>query len=191
MNTAAARTSVKNRLDIESSTNTFDTVIDEFVLSSVKRLYPIAQREIAAQLVTANVDSFGEAIVDLSTLTVPCQAARKVEYRTPDGAWVPATDTFHHGVGLTVRSLPSYAREFKIYGVTTFALDTVPEYLELAVIWFAMSEFYDFLAGNQAKYNIYMQSGARNVDNMNDEAINYEQKANAYLNDRVQLYGTI
>jgi hypothetical protein len=52
-----------------------------------------------------------------------------------------------------------------------------------------MSEFYDFLAGNKRKYNIYDSSGARDVDNMKDQADFYERKANVYLSDRVKLYG--
>jgi len=188
LDTTTARASVKRRLDIDQSDTTFDTSIDEFVLSSVKRLYPIAQREIPIQTVNLTVDSYGEAIVDLSTITTPVLAARKVEISNGYG-WSEANDNYHHGTTLFVRSLNSGTMQARIYGVTTFTLPTVPEHLELAVIWYAMGEFYDFLAGNKRQYNVYMQGGARAVENMRDEADFYERKANVYLNDRATIYG--
>lgn len=188
MNTTAARNSIKKRLDIDSSQTAFDEAIDEFVLSGVNRLYPIAQQEVDIQTASINVDEFGEASVDLSALTVPCLAARKVEYSTGSGFY-GATETFHHGKFLLIRELPHGASSVKIYGVTSFDLASVPSFLEQAVIWYAISEFYDLCASNKRKYNLYMDNGARAVDNMRDEADYYEQKANAYLNDRTTLYG--
>jgi hypothetical protein len=190
MNTTTARESVKNRLDIDSSQTSFDTEIDDFVLSGVNRLYPIAQVEIPAQTVVVTVDGFGEATVDLSTLTTPALAARKVEACVAGGAYFPASETYHHGTNLTVRELPANSTvTLKIYGVAAFTLETVPDFLAQAVIWYAISEFYDLCASNKRKYNLYMDNGARAVDNMRDEADYYEQKANAYLNDRTTLYG--
>ena len=183
-----ARASVKIRLGIPSATTTFDDAIDEFVLSGVKRLYPIAQREVAIQNVSVSVDSFGEASVELSTLPTPALSSRKVEAYA-GGAWSRVEDTYHHGTQLVARELASNVTSLKIYGLTSYTLANVADYLEQAVLWFAMSEFYDYLVGDKASYNIYMQSGARNVDNMQDESDKYEQKANVYLNDRVTLYG--
>lgn len=187
---ATALASVKTRLDIDSSQTAFDAAINEFVLSGVNRLYPIAQKEIATQTKVVRVDGFGEVSFDLSTLPTPATAARRVEASISGGAYFSASETYHHGTILTVRELPSNATlTLKIYGLAMHTLDTVPNFLEQAVIWYAMSEFYDFLAGNKSKYNIYTQSGARSVDNMKDEAEFYEQKANVYLNDRTTLYG--
>lgn len=189
MITSTARASVKSRLDISASDTTFDSQIDEFVLSGVSRLYPIAQKELAVQTKVVTVDGFGEASFDLATLTTPAIAARKVDYST-GGAYSPAPETYHNGTNLIVRDLPSFSTAtLKVYGLAAFVLADVPTYLEQAVIWYAMSEFYDFLAGNKRKYNLYTQSGARSVDNMKDESEYYEQKANVYLNDRAQLYG--
>lgn len=186
----AALASVKTRLDIDSSQTAFDAAINEYVLSGVKRLYPIAQKEVAPQTAVVSVDAFGEASFDLSTLTTPVVSARKVEYSVGGSAFYPATDNFHHDVTLLVRDLPaSNTVTLKIYGLATYTLATVPEYLEQAVLWYAISEFYDFLAGNKRYYNMYTQSGARGVDNMRDESEFFEQKANVYLNDRTTLYG--
>lgn len=185
-----ARNSIKKRLDIDSSQTAFDEAIDDFVLSGVNRLYPIAQKEVPAQNTVVSVDGFGEVSLDLSTLTTPALAARKVEASTSGGGFFPATETYHHGSTLQVRELPAHASvTLKIYGVAAFDLATVPTYLEQAVIWYAISEFYDLCASNKRKYNLYMDNGARAVDNMRDEADYYEQKANAYLNDRTTLYG--
>lgn len=185
-----ALASVKTRLDIDSSQTAFDAAINEFVLAGVKRLYPIAQKEVAPQTAVVSVDGFGEASFDLLTLTTPCVAARKVEYSVGGSAFYSAPDTFHHNTTLQVRELPANSSvTLKIYGLAPFVLADVPTFLEQAVLWYAISEFYDFLSGNKSKYNIYTQSGARSVDNMRDEAEFYEQKANVYLNDRTTLYG--
>lgn len=190
MNTTTARNSVKTRLDIDASVTTFDSAIDEFVLSGVNRLFPIAQKEIDIQTKVVSVDGFGEVSLDLSTLPTSATAARRVEASDSGGAFFHAPETYHHGTILIVRELPSNSTlTLKIYGLAVYTLATVPTYLEQAVIWYAMSEFYDFLAGNKSKYNMYTQSGARSVDNMKDEAEFYEQKANVYLNDRTTLYG--
>lgn len=183
-----ALASVKMRLDIDSSDTTWDTAIDEFVASAVKRLYPIAQNEVAVQTVNLTVDSYGEAQVAMASMGTPILAARKVEVSSGYG-WSETNDNYHHGTTLFIRSLSTSDTQARIYGVTTYTLATVPEHFEQAVIWYAMSEFYDFLAGNKRKYNIYASGGARAVDNMKDEAQFYEQKANVYLNDRVSLYG--
>ena len=185
---ATALASVKTRLDIDSSDTTWDNAINEFVASAVKRLYPIAQNEVAVQTVNLTVDSFGEAQVAMASMSTPILAARKVEVSSGYG-WSETNDNYHHGTTLFIRSLSTSDTQARIYGVTTYTLATVPEHFEQAVIWYAMSEFYDFLAGNKRKYNIYASGGARAVDNMKDEAQFYEQKANVYLNDRVSLYG--
>ena len=183
-----ALASVKMRLDIDSSDTTWDTQINEFVANAVKRLYPIAQLEVAVQTVALTVDTYGEAQITMSSLTTPILAARKVEVSGGYG-WSETNDNYHHGTTLFIRGLSSSDTQARVYGVTTFDLASVPTYLEQAVLWYAMSEFYDFLSGNKRKYNIYASGGARAVDNMKDEAQFYEQKANIYLNDRVTLYG--
>jgi len=189
LTTASARDSVKKRLDIASSVLVFDDAIDEFVLSGVKRLYPIAQRELPVQTSSVVVDNYGEATVDLSVLVTPCKAARKVEYSTGYG-FTNSDDNYHHGVMLYLRDLPSGTATLRIYGLTNYVLDTVTEELESPVFWYAMSEFYTYLVGNKSKYSIYSQStGARSVDNMQELADYYEQKANVYINDRAHIYG--
>lgn len=185
---ATALASVKYRLDIDQADTTWDAPLNEFVLAGVKRLYPIAQSEVAVQTVNLTVDSYGEAQVNMAGMTTPILAARKVEVSSGYG-WGESNDNYHHGPTLFIRSLSTSDTQARIYGVTTFALATVPEYLEQAVLWYAMAEFYDYLSGNKRKYNIYASNGARAVDNMQEEAQFYEQKANVFLNDRVTLYG--
>lgn len=183
-----ALASVKTRLDILSSDTTWDAAINEFVLSAVKRLYPIAQLEIAPQTKTISVDSFGAATVDMTTFTTPILAARKVEV-SGGQSWVETSDYYHQSTSLLLHDLSSSDTQIRVYGLGQMAIADVPTYLEQAVLWYAMSEFYDYLAGNKRKYNLYTQNGSRSVDNMQDESDKYEQKANVYLNDHVTLYG--
>lgn len=189
LSTSSARTSVKNRLGIPSADTTWDTIIDDFVTQAVNRLSPKAQQEVAAQNATISVDEYGEAIVVLSGLTTPIADVRKVEVSF-DGAFSQVDSTYRHGTSLYIRELSSANTTARIYGLNAYLLTTVPSNLELAVFWFAMAEFYDYLAGSKSKYNIYMQSsGARGVDNMRDESAYYEAKAEAAIDEHATLYG--
>lgn len=185
-----ARDAVKNRLGIPAATTTWDTLIADFVTNAVKRLSPKAQQEVASQDKAVTVDSYGEANVDLSALSTACQDARLVE-ATNGNEWFPADSVYRHGVNLRVRDLPSDVTTLKIYGLKDFVITTVPDNLHPAIFWFAMAEFYDYIAGNKAQYNIYTQtSGARAVDNMRDESSYFEAKADLYIDERATVYGS-
>lgn len=184
--TASARTAVKQRLDIASTETTWDDLIDAVVLTAVSRLFPICQEEVAVSTQNLTIDDSGEAVVTLATGVT---GARRVEVTSGEG-WFPADDTFHHGTSVYIRDLDADVTQARIYGLKAYELTTIPEYLYLAVFWYAISEFYDYLAGNKRKYNLYVASGARQVDNMRDESEYYEQKANVYVNDRATIYGS-
>lgn len=193
MTTITALAAVKSRLDITDAS--WDTLLAEFIQTATARLYPLAQYEVPAQTKAVTVDGYGETIVDLSTLTTPVLAARSIEARAA-AEWFKHTDTSHHGTSLTVRDLPSNVTELRIYGLKAFMITsaagttTLPDYLANAVYWYAISEFFDYLVGNKRKYNIYaQQTGARGVENMNEQAEYYENKANVFLNDRATIYG--
>lgn len=196
MTAATALTSVKNRLDLVSDT-AFDTVLADYISAAVGRLFPRAGAEVDPQTVTVSPDSYGEATVVLSSLPTPITDTRQVE-GMGSGAWFPLDSKYVHNKTLRLRNVPSYCTTVRIYGLNRFTLHasdpaqtTIPQELELAVIWYAMAEFYENLTGNKRKYNIYMQTtGARGVDNMRDEAIYYEQKADAYLEEQAGLYGS-
>lgn len=191
MTAPEALVAVKSRLGIPTGTTTFDTQINEFVASAVRRLYPRVKMEVASQEVTSySIDNLGETQIDLSTLTTPIKSARKVEIN--DGfSWSPVSDTYHHGKYLRLRGLSSSSQPLRIYGLTPFpTIASVYDEILQAVIWLAMSEFYDFLAGTGKSYNIYMQvSGARAVDNMADQSAYYDTKANNFIDEQARSYG--
>lgn len=183
---ADARTQVKKYLDIDASITAFDSDIDSFVSTGVKRLYPLAQREVDPQ--TANISSsYGRASVNLAGLTVPLAGVRSVEVN--GGSFPEPVDFSVHANMLKLLDVPTYANTAIIEGLARFTLaDLYPEY-ELAVIYFATSEFYKFLMGNKRKYNIYMQNGRAAVENMQDMVDYFEGLANQHLGDRTMLYG--
>lgn len=195
MTTTTALASVKNRLGL--SVTTFDTVLADFLQTACSRLYPTTAAEVAAQTVSVSPDSYGEATVDLSAdLGTAVSDVRLVEAFDGD-TYYPVSNIYRHGVSLRVRDLTSDTTQLKIYGLNPFALTsnanttTVPDYLQLPLFWFAMSEFYDYLLGSKANYNTYIQqSGARAVDNMRDEAIFYETKAINYIEENATAYGS-
>lgn len=190
MTTAEARTAVKARLGITATT--WDTnQIDPFVVSAVSRLYPRAKKEVPVQTITSfTVDNLGEVALTLSTLASPILEARKIE--TYDGyAWSRVTDTYHHGDTLVIRGITDEVTSIRIYGLINFtAITDVYDWLTQAVIWYAMAEFYDYLAGNKRSYNIYAQSsGARAVDNMADQSAYYGAQADRYIEEQNTSYG--
>ena len=192
MTTAEALTAVKNRLSLTDTT--FDTQLTDFFDTSVDRLYPKVQKEVAAQTAAATVDTYGEAIVDLSTLVTPLDDVRLVE-ATEGQSWYPADKIYRHGSTLRIRDLSTSVTQFKIYGLKAYVVATsttdIPERYELPVLWFMMSEFFDMLAGNKSKFNVYQQSAGGNaVDDMRAESEYYESKANLYLDEKATLYGT-
>lgn len=186
MTTATARAAVKNRLGIKSADTTWDTLIDDFVAAAVLRLYPSASLEVDRQEVTpVTVDTYGECEVDISVLSLGLRAARQVE--AWDGyTWQTITSTYHHGKYLRLRGVSTDTTKIRLYGLKPFAtIDNVYDWLTQAVVWFAMAEFYDYLAGSQSDYNIYMQNtGARAVDNMRDESSYFDQKAMDYISNQ-------
>lgn len=192
MTTAEALAAAKNRLGITGTD--FDTQLTDFFDMAVDRLYPRVQKEIASQTTVPTVDSYGEANIDLSAITTPVDDVRLVEaYQSTN--WWPADNIFRHGVYLRVRDLPSDVTLLKIYGLKKYVVSgsavDIPEHLELPVLWYMMSEFYDYLSGNKAKYNIYAQtSGARAVDNMREESAYFEVKADEYIEKQQTLYGS-
>lgn len=189
MTTAEARTAVKARLGI--TVTTWDTIIDGFVISAISRLYPRAKKEAARQSITSfTVDDMGEVAFTLSELATPILEARKIE--TYDGfAWSRVDDTYHHQDTLVVRGITDDVTTIRIYGLINFTVITeVYDWLTQAIIWYAMAEFYDYLAGNKRNYNIYAQSsGARAVDNMADQSAYYDAKADRYIEEQNQSYG--
>jgi hypothetical protein len=189
MTTETARSAVKARMGI--TVTTWDTLIDGFVVSAVSRLYPRAKYEIAPQNVASvSPDDLGEVTYTLSALTTPILEARKIE--TYDGfAWSRVTDTYHHADTLVIRGITSDVTAIRIYGLTNFAdITKVYDWLTQAVIWYAMAEFYDYLAGNKRSYNIYAQSsGARAVDNMADQSAYYGAQADRYIEEQNTSYG--
>lgn len=190
MTSASALASVKNRLDIPSSDTTFDTQINDYVTQAVNRLFPRTGQETAPQTVSVTVDQFGEALIDLSTLPTPVSDVRLVEY-VGTGAVAPADSKYVHGTQLRLRDLPSWTAQAKIYGLVPFTITTVSPQLELAVIWFAMSEFYENLGGNKRKFNIYMQTnGVSAMGEMRQEAQFYENKADMFLDEQATMYGS-
>jgi hypothetical protein len=152
----------------------------------------LVQREVAPVEVSVSTDD-GEASVLLSTHGL--DEVRVVEaYQGLN--WTECDDFIHHAGTLYVQGLSDATTSLKLYGRSRYTLTaavdaaTVPDEIEQAIWWYAMSEFYDFLAGNKRKYNTYAQTnGARSVDNMREESQYYEQKANIFLNDHASLYG--
>ena len=189
---AQVLTKVKNRLDIPAATDTFDTVLADFIDNARARLFPRVALEIDSQVITSFTNDSGEVNLDLVTdFAEDIHAARQIEAQDAYG-YKRIEDFYHHGSKLRIRDVPTDATSLRIYGLAPFAaVDDVPEHFLSAVYWYAMAEFYDYLAGNNSQYTIYTQTtGARGVDNMQQVSAYFEAKANAFLDENGQKYGS-
>jgi len=191
MTKAAALSAVKNRLGI--SDTTFDTLIESFFPVAVNRLYPRIQKEVAVQTVTPTVDDYGEAVIDLSAQSTPLDDVRFVE-ATESAHWHPVDSISRHGVSLRVRGLTSTTTQLRLYGLKKYVVASdvvdVPAVFEQPIIWYMMSEFYDSLAGNKSKFNVYtQQAGGNAMDDMRSQSQYFEVKADNYIDEKAQFYG--
>lgn len=182
-----ARDRAKKRLGIDASITTFDNDLEEFAEDGIDKFYPYAQREIDPQDSNLTVSN-NSAVVDLSGLSTPCDGARMIEVSDGSGIFQDV-EYIQHGTKIKITDISSSNTTARIYGLGRFDLATCPKELELAVVYFLMSEFYTMLVGNKRKYNVYMQNGRSATENMNDLSEYYEQKAITHLNDRATLYG--
>jgi hypothetical protein len=192
MTTTEAVAAAKARLFI--SNTDFDTQLEGFFDTSVDRLNPRIQKEVASQTKTVTVDDYGETTVDLSTLTTPLADVRLVE-ATEGNEWYDAPSIFRHGVTLRVRQLSSSVSQLRLYGLNPYVVASatvdLPERYELPVIWYMMSEFFDMLSGNKSKFNVYtQQAGGNAVEDMRAQSQYFEAKADAYVDEKAQLYGS-
>lgn len=175
---------VKKRLSIKTSD--YDVILADFIDSSLLRLFPRAGLEVERQEVPI------ASVIDMAALPEEIHTARRIEVNDEfDGGWRRVSDFHHHGTLLYIDDTPVTASLLRIYGIAPFAAEAdVPTYLQQALIWLSMAEFYDYLAGNKSAYNIYMEStGARGVDNMQDMSAYFESKASQHLDEAAQVYG--
>jgi hypothetical protein len=190
MTTATARTALKQRLDIDTADTQFDAIIDQFIQDALKRLWPSSAQEIASQTKIITVSTYGEATIDLATLTTPLDDVRKVEVSAGYQPY-PAARYFSHGTILTIRELDTSVTSTILYGLKKHNIDlsTLQSEIELALIYFGQSEFYNYLAGNKRQYNAYMQNGRSETEGMDTMAHTLEQRARDYLEQHSTLFG--
>lgn len=182
---------VKNRLDIPQATTTFDAVLEDFIDSARARLFPRVALEIDPQIITGFDESHGEIELDLAAdFTEDIHAAREIEADSGYG-WDRLSNFYHHGSKLRIREVPSSATQLRVYGLARFTdVEDIPEHFLQPVYWYAMAEFYDYLAGNNSQYTVYTQTtGARGVDNMQEVSAYFDSKADRFLDENGQKYG--
>lgn len=186
MTISDGQTWLKLRLDIDASDDTFDNLLQSFLESAIKRIFPRVASEVAPQEVTPTITDY-QTTIDLNTLTVPVDGYKRIEAVV---AGIPHTD-FSVSKNLTTVTIWGVAPDvdkFIVYGLMRYSLATLPTYYEQGLLWYCMSEFYTFLVGNRRKFNEYMQNGTSTVDEMQDLAEMYEQKAKDFLDEQAPRY---
>lgn len=187
MTTTEARDKAKARLDIDSTDSTFDSKLVAFATDAVDRIPPHAYLEVAPQTVNTTPDSYGQSTVTLSGLSTPLDDVRRVEASNGSGSFY--VKHFIHAGKLYVRELPSDVSSLLVYGLKAYAITELPAMFNMGVVYYMMADFYAYLVGNKRAYNAYMQNGRPAVDNMQDLADYYEQKAMDFIQEKGQLYG--
>lgn len=186
MDSTKALERVKTRLHIAASNTDFDADINDYVESAVNRLYPMVTKLMDTREVTLTSNS---QTVELQSGAEGVSFIEIIQ----DGEY-----DFYEEYSLVGRKIrfdnsQTSGRKFAITEYTrhTYAAITdIPAEYELVVVYWAMSEFYEFLAGNKRKYSVYMNSAGTNaVDNMQDMVDRLEERANDILGDRFEMGG--
>ena len=187
-----ARNRVKDFADVPSGNSSFDDDINNYVQDAAKQLYPIAMRELGP-------DTSASFNTDARDCSLPSgyEQVRILElYDSGMSDYYPTSDFKVHNGKIWLDNPVTESTQARIWGwgrhvvAADAANTTVPDELELVVLYWATSFFYDALAGNRRKYNIYVGSGGQAADrDMKDSSAFFMEKANQLLADRAKLAG--
>lgn len=189
-----ARNTVKDKLDIDSSDTTFDTLLTACVQEAIPRVYPYVQDKLAEDTsVTLAVDD------DSFTLPVAGSQLEKMYWRenTTDvweevDGWTQWNDTIYLEEAVTTtKSVKVLAKGN--YAVTDAGLALLQaDYpaVMLPIYYFAMAQFAIRLVGNKRKFNIYQQmNGTRTLSEMQELHDFYDLNAKQILEDEISAEG--
>lgn len=185
MTTTDARNLVKKVLNIPSTNTSFDTDIDSFVTQAVQLLYPVASKDIDAATATVNSD---DRTVNLPSGTLDVSELEL--YDSDNSDYYPTNEYRLHGTKIKFDTYVERGSTVRIWGIGAYSLTDLPTFLEMVVIYWAVSIFYSTLAGNKRKYNQYVSaSGAAGDRDMKDSVDFFQSKGNDLLIDRVAIRG--
>lgn len=188
---AGLRSQVKYFAGIKSTDTSFDTDIDTQVAYALKNLAPIALKENTSD-VTKSVNADGVTI-DLPTGTLQIRSAGLELYDNDVSDYRIFTDWRQHGTQIRLNYYVTPGTQARIWPLGYYNADysDLPQELELVVVYYALSFFYVYLAGNKRKYNIYAATtGAAADHDMKDSAQEWKQEADNLLMDRVTVRGS-
>lgn len=190
----SARDKVKEKLDIDSSDTTFNTMITEALHRAVFRLKPFVQYSIPVD--TTVILSSSD-----SSLTLPVSGSRlqrlekkistddyyqKVDGWRQDRDIVYLSETVSDSTTMRIFATRAYSNTDADFAL--LATDC-PEAM-LPLYLFAMAEFATYLVGMKRKFNIYQQmNGARTLAEMRELAEFYESRAVRILEDEISAEG--
>lgn len=188
--TTTLRSQVKYFAGIKSTDTSFDTDIDTQVQYAIKNLAPVALLEKTYDT-TKTVNSDGVTI-DLPTGVLQVRSGGLEIYDNDLADYRVCTDWRQHGSQIRLTSAVDSGTAVRIWGLGYYKSDAtdLPQELELPVVYWALSYFYVYLAGNKRKYNIYVgTTGAAADKDMKDSAAEWKAEGDSLLLDRVTLRG--
>jgi hypothetical protein len=183
LTTSTARARVKDFVDVPTATTTFDDDIDKYVLSAVDQLAPRALNE-------ADLDETIELATDENSAGLPTDvvAIRRLElYNDAISGYQPSSDFMVHGETLYLDTPVATATTVRLWPLKRYILTTVPAELELAVLYWAVAQFYASLAGNRRKYNSYTSQGATADRDVKDSADFFQALGDKIFDQQVQI----
>jgi hypothetical protein len=188
---ATLRASAKRQLGIKSTDTTFDSDLDENAAYAIKMLSPIVLNEIASD-VTKTVNTDGRTI-DLPSGTRQVRSGGLELYSADVADYCNFSDFKQHGTKIVLDYYVTPGTAVRIWGLGDFNVTAtdLPIELELVIVYWVMSMFYNKLAGDKRKYNIYVgTTGAAADHDMKDSATYWKQEGNELLVDRANIRGS-
>lgn len=179
----------KRMLNITDST--FDSDLTTYVPYAIKLLSPIALNEVAADT-TKTVNSDNRTI-DLPTGMRQVRSGGLELYSSDVSDYRVFSDFRQHGSKIVTDYYVAAGTQSRIWGLSDYKQDAsdLPIELELVIVYWTMSLFYNSLAGNKRKYNIYVGTTGSAADHdMKDSATFYMNEGNSILTDRVTVRGS-
>lgn len=192
MITTEALALVRSQANIPASNTTFDTDINTYVQKALSWLFPVAMADIDPDT-TKYVNSDGRTI-DLPTGTVDVGDLELYDTETSD--YRPISEFRLHGTKIKLDSYCAPGTQARIWGLGSYAITassgttTLPAYLDMVIVYWALSMLYASFAGNKRKYNQYVSaSGAVGDRDMKDSVDFFKNMGNDLLIDRVGIKG--
>ena len=168
---------------------TFDSQLTDHMRLAVSNLYPQAQAEL-----TPDTSLVWPSSDNVLTLPTGVRGIRMLEIKS-DATYYRRIDSSHymvHGSQVILGTLEWASYPMRVWGLGNYVLHassaastTLPSELEVVVVYWTVALFYESLAGNRRRYNVYVgAAGAAADQDIKDSAEYFTERGQEILLQR-------